>query len=835
MNNYDKIIEFNRNRNSVLVDKSTINESEFKNVETIEFILQTIREKNLDSCDEILEFQEKSLALTAILCNLFKEDPKLVIGHLSLYFDIISQMLSEQSKPQENDPKYQIHNAISLTLLGTVCLLIPSNKDLLEKSLPHLINCAQYKNPQTQSIIYSILSSEIINQPKLLSNFVNELIHFSKNYSSTSFSILSSLYQYNSKDFDDNLPILIESFKETDNRIGILSIITEIAKHKPDLVIPYLNNTLKEYCFQQVSLISQFTVIVKTISYRYPFAISPLIDDMIKALDSSSDTKYSLPEFIGMCASDKTKVAFDCLMNLLNKEEQLSPPDSNVIVSTLRGLKNIQKTSPTLMLNPQVFSNFQNSDKFGGNESIASISQNIIEDITKVQSESKDKKSPDTTSLLPLLPSDESLQTNIVDKGIQHQQELSQLSKDKQQQYILNNCLSLIVDSLQLFILPTSSNIVDDKILQLNFTVASFRFTLNLSLSNYNSNNITTWLMLNSYQQYLNLPMFITTNSTLIIKDHINSEVDKQQQDQQEQQQQQQQKQESIFLNLNEIKSIHLQTMKLFQSSAITSESIDSSNVFDNNLLSPLPNNNINKSNSNNPIITIQSIDGEGSSSNQVHKSDTLSSISSIQSVSTSKSYEGVLHKKTKYLGRKTTQLFSLNEHALIGSPLHQVDDTSSTNTVTSTTTTTSSSSAAASKKNPIKNMIKNTKNKRTCIPYSEITEIVEVDPKKKEHSFVICTKKRKYLLTAPNSQEQKIWIDQIHQMLEKQSIVNTPHLTIPLTEQDDSSSSASTMTSTPTSPPTSPNIKSSSPPNKNSNLRKLKLTISQYIHYKKK
>ncbi|EGC30363.1 hypothetical protein DICPUDRAFT_157900 [Dictyostelium purpureum] len=249
---------------------------------------------------------------------------------------------------QSNNPRQQLYNIISVTMLGTVCLLFPSNEKLLSKSIPFLFEIGHYKS-QTQSLIISTISSEIINRPKILSNYVLEFIKFSKDNPNV-FSIIASLYQYNKQDFEKNLNVLIECFKEPESRIGILSIISEISKVSPLIIIPYLK--VLKLSLSQVSLSSQFSIILKILAQKYPFTISTISSDLISAMDNNDSLKYSLPEILGMCGPDKTKLVYQYLYSLLKKQQEKAPrssEDDHIVVSILKGFKSIYKTSPNLI------------------------------------------------------------------------------------------------------------------------------------------------------------------------------------------------------------------------------------------------------------------------------------------------------------------------------------------------------------------------------------------------------------------------------------------------------------------------------------------------------
>ncbi|KAF2074847.1 hypothetical protein CYY_003835 [Polysphondylium violaceum] len=820
-----------------------------KTKETTSFALEFLIEINTSSdIESLLSFREKSLTLTTLYCNLIKEDVDSFIPSLNcfystildinkrldeLYLDGKKQQEADQDQQQENNQVLkekqqsliETYKFISLTLLGTFCLLFPSNESLLFESIPYLFKLSKFQH--STSLIYSTLSSEIINQPKILAKYTKEFIYFSKE-NSNCFSILSSLYQYNTIDFENNISILVESFQSTENKTGILAIFSEISKYNPIILVPWLPK-LKSSLLQ-ISSSSQFSIILKSISIKYPSAISPLLGDIMDAIEKIDILKYSLPEVIGSCGPESTCEAFNFLMKMIKKQEDSSfksSMDSNVLISILKGFKSIQKVSPLLLVNHVSLFEKYLENTGTSSESISSLAQSIIDDISLVT----------TTTLQPPfhelnLDILESIDNNIQSYNIQISQQQSPFnSKDNILNFINSNStfVSTIFNTLLEFpITPfksdfkfnsSSSKVVEEEekekeekekdkqeekeLEQLNLTFINADQKVELVI--VDKENINIWIKLDLLKQLVNLPSFLNDESNGIKYDLTNP-----------------------FLNSTQIKYIFSELLKLFkkdhhqqQTNTNISSPIGNSNQVTNNdnLLSPEKNQQqqnhslvsnlepISSDDSKPPVIvttpptttTTTTSNTISNGHSTVNRSVSISSFSTIN-----QQHEGSLVKKSKYLGRKKTLWFSITDTALIAY--------SSKNHNTNTLQVGSGGGADQIK---------------VKIPFSKIIEIVP-DVKKKENSFAIITEKRKYYLSAQSQNEQKEWIDQLQNAIKLSNSVNSNNNH----EETDLTSISSASQSPITSPVQSPNMKSTNSKNP-PKLKKSKL--SMYFNFKKK
>ncbi|GAM21843.1 hypothetical protein SAMD00019534_050180 [Acytostelium subglobosum LB1] len=318
--------------------------------------------------------EKSTLALSNMLCDLIKENTDELLSttntqSLTQYYDCIEHLL----KLKTTDT---LDQAI-FTLLGTICFLFPANPNLL--SVPRLLSIGRHTE-QLQSIVFSTLSSLSVNQSRILAPFANDLFKYSEDYPNY-LSILCGLYQHNHKDFESNLTLLIGCFEKTlEARASVLAILVEISKQSPHLIVPYV--VQMRSCLGQQSLASLYSSMLRHIAFKYPFVLHPILDDLFQSISNDHASKYSQIELVGLCGVEKTDVVLEFLKQLLAKEESSTSgrkSDANTIVSILKALKSVQKTSPGLLPSSDFIDRYKGNGNFS--EFVSTIANETVENI----------------------------------------------------------------------------------------------------------------------------------------------------------------------------------------------------------------------------------------------------------------------------------------------------------------------------------------------------------------------------------------------------------------------------------------------------------------------
>eukprot|EP01133_Synstelium_polycarpum_P014810 gene14810-17509_t len=245
-----------------------------------EFLEQFVYKKALQG-DTIAG--DTPLTIASILCDAIKANSDLLLPVVQEFYGAITHLIqvnhtsdlsTTTSRPSSPSPK-DIANAAISNMFGTVSFLFPTNSALLDLSIPHMLALGKL-SPQIQSIVFSTLSSEAINQAKVLAPFINELIN----------------------DFESNIPLLFECYEKTpESKASILAIFSEISKQNPFIIAPFIIQ-LKP-CLQQQSLTTLYAILLKSIASKYQSAITPIQNDIFESISNNGPS-----EFISTLAQD---------------------------------------------------------------------------------------------------------------------------------------------------------------------------------------------------------------------------------------------------------------------------------------------------------------------------------------------------------------------------------------------------------------------------------------------------------------------------------------------------------------------------------------------------
>ncbi|EFA83630.1 hypothetical protein PPL_02696 [Heterostelium album PN500] len=675
------------------------------------------------------------ITLVNILCEVVKDNVDLVIPLLKQYYGCILYLLKETSGTVQTPPAIpsspnrssvlsgspnpsnmiEVANATVYTMFGTISFLFPTNNTLLSQSIPFVLEIGK-QNAQIQSIVFSSLSSEAINQASVLAPYVNDLIKYSSKYPNY-LSILSGLIQYNPKDFENNLGFLITEFEDkSESKASVLSIFSEVAKHNPYSIIPYIVQ-LKS-CLQQQSLCTLYGIILKSVVSKYPSAITPIFSDILESISNITSSKYSLVQIIGMCGPEKTEQSLEYLFQLLNNQNNL-PPDT--IVSILKGMKSIQKTSPNLFNNPQLFSKYLQSNNY--TEFITTLAQDLIDQI-------KESSTTTTKKQSYCRPLSDSLLESIDNQRPQVAKELESISQyDAIRDHLLTK-YQLIFDVLQL--IPIPSGTTGD---MLFFKFGNDRIELPVS------SHLDFWKSIDFLQSIVRLDRFLEPNQQLswdnqsdqsIIRSPIpSSDTIKQ-----------------VYNNLNQIFEQHL-----------NNNSNNSNNNVSSNLANTISNNNNNES-----IVTSSpNIETTTTTTTTTTSNNNMSSNNQPQNII----FEGYLDKQSKYLKRYDTLWFTLTVDHLSGNQAKKEKDSSPPVSPTSDDET--------SVRIPLTEILEIKEGERSTGHFTikRVKDKGAADQLSELKSFYIVTPKRKYLMKAPTQQDQHNWIQKLKHQLQ---ILNNPN-----------------------------------------------------------
>ncbi|EGG17859.1 hypothetical protein DFA_08860 [Cavenderia fasciculata] len=415
------------------------------------------------------------IQLANILCEIVKENTDLILPILSQFYETISYLIINNPSPSGTppsspprgpnaDPTDVINTAI-FTMFGNICFLFPKNQNLLSQSIPHVLDIAK-KSTLVQSIVYSTLASEAVNQPNILTPFIKQLINHASYYPNY-FSILGGLCQYDKKEFESNIVLLVESFEKVpEARASIMEIIGHMSKNSASVlaIIPYLARLKVALTLE--SLASHMAIILKCVASRYPHILdSLLLDDVIESINKFPVAKYSLIEVVGMCSASHTNRAYQYLVTMLQKQQRQSiSNDSNSIVAILKGLRSIQRTTPDLLTSVEPFQRFvahpSASDNDQISEFIVTMAQEIIDNIQNYNNREN------MISPLPSLANGNNVTTGIDVRVGQCLVELEKVDTTAtiNDKYLLETYYSIILETLSFIPIPSHCDIIKKEI-----------------------------------------------------------------------------------------------------------------------------------------------------------------------------------------------------------------------------------------------------------------------------------------------------------------------------------------------------------------------------------
>ncbi|GAM19822.1 hypothetical protein SAMD00019534_029970 [Acytostelium subglobosum LB1] len=755
-------------------DKSAL----LRTTESVSLIIKTLSQLSLSSSGDGVNSpsplsETSPLSLANILCEVIKEEVELVIPVLDQYYRCILHMLQEVSKmppstamldqfiaaatpsPTASSPLRsgsissprptnltEATNAAIYTLFGTISFLFPTNDKLLALSVPHVLKIGRH-SMQIQSIVFSTLCSETVNQAAVLAPFAKDFLDYSSTYPNY-LSILSGLCQHNQADFEKNIPYLMECFeRSSESKASILSILSEIARHNACSLIPYVVQL--KGCLLQQSLTTLFGTILKFIVAKYPSAITPIMDDILLSITMISASKYSLIQIVGMCGPEKTDKSLEFLLQLLSNEEKNTTRDSNTIVSILKGLKSIQKTSPNLLTDVGIFAKFQQSPSGVYSEFIGTLAQDIVDRIKEHAAAVSGNKML-VISLPTLL---DSTLDNIDAQAQQVHQTLATMPQSEIRRYLCINHYQLCVDTLLLLPIPVQGNTAT----HLVFSFGGEK----IEVSVVDSPRLQTlWQHVDYLQSVVNLNRFLDAKQQLQVD--ANSSIV-----------------QTPFLSSGEIKELHQSLQAHFDRSPpppATTTSIAITNSPTINVIQP----------SDNQTTTQSSSDNNNTDNNntitQIHITEmepslaipTASSSSQPTSGATSPRppaqvlQEGFLNKQSKYLKRNVALWFMLNQDCLTGSTKKERANSTTDNNNNNNTESRDEDTSFKIPLSEILSVKENDKLSSGTFTLKRAKDKSDALPEIK--SFYIVTRKRKYLIRASSQAEQVLWVQKIKQQI---------------------------------------------------------------------